>query len=495
VKSQYGFLLVTAIFLLVILAALGAFILTISGTQQTSSALDVQGTRAYQAARAGIEWASYQVLINPGGCAGYTNERSVTINHTKVPNTDQSNFPVLFSGTYAGGGGSLDLRTVGNGGKVTNASGFDIIFTDSAGTKLDHEIESYSATTGAVNFWVRVPTVSHTTDTVIYLCYGNAAITTTQENKTGVWNSNFKMVQHLEETSGTHLDSTSNANNSTVIAVTTQGSATGKINGTDAFTAASLNHVDVGSSAMFDVSTIESMTVEAWVKTAGTGGYEFVVNRKTDANSGWQLHINVSNPEFWFYDDTPGTAGHKAQANSATAVNNNAFHYLVARWTAGTKTAEVFIDGASGASATAASVGAVSNTRPLRIGEEGDTNGGFDFDGIIDEVRFSKTALSNDWILTSYNSMNSPSTFYTLGAESAAGSSYATDCNPGPTTQNVTGMGGTLSGFTAAVTCSSTAFTEGGATVTVYQITSTGAQGTVGTLDRVERQLQATLNK
>jgi hypothetical protein len=56
-------------------------------------------------------------------------------------------------------------------------------------------------------------------------------------------------------------------------------------------------------------------------------------------------------------------------------------------------------------------------------------------------------------------------------------------------------MGGTMSGFTAAVTCSSTTYTEGAATWTVYQITSTGAVGTVGTLDRVERELQVTLIK
>jgi hypothetical protein len=112
----------------------------------------------------------------------------------------------------------------------------------------------------------------------------------------------------------------------------------------------------------------------------------------------------------------------------------------------------------------------------------------------LDEVRTSTTARSADWIKTVYNNQSSPSTFYTPGAESASGA-FTTACNPGPTTQNVTGMGGTLSGFTAAVTCSSTTYTEGGATVTVYQITSTGAQGTVGTLDRVERQLQVTLNK
>ena len=56
-----GFALVSAIFILVVLAALGAFIVNISTSQQIGSALDVQGVRAYQAARAGIEWGLYQV--------------------------------------------------------------------------------------------------------------------------------------------------------------------------------------------------------------------------------------------------------------------------------------------------------------------------------------------------------------------------------------------------------------------------------------------------
>jgi len=57
-----GFSLVAAIFLLVILSSLGAFVVTISTTQSHASALDVLGARAYQAARAGIEWGAYQQL-------------------------------------------------------------------------------------------------------------------------------------------------------------------------------------------------------------------------------------------------------------------------------------------------------------------------------------------------------------------------------------------------------------------------------------------------
>lgn len=73
-RGQHGFSIVTAVFLVVVLALLGAFIVSVSGLQQSSHALDVQGVRAYQAARAGIEWGAYQVLdpnntLNPATCS------------------------------------------------------------------------------------------------------------------------------------------------------------------------------------------------------------------------------------------------------------------------------------------------------------------------------------------------------------------------------------------------------------------------------------------
>lgn len=63
---QRGFSLVTAIFLLVVLAGLGAVMVTFSTAQNQSLAMDVLGSRAYQAAHAGIEWAAYNIAINPG---------------------------------------------------------------------------------------------------------------------------------------------------------------------------------------------------------------------------------------------------------------------------------------------------------------------------------------------------------------------------------------------------------------------------------------------
>lgn len=60
-KRMRGFAIVSAIFILVVLAALGAFIVNVFTGQQIGSALDVQGVRVYQAARAGIEWGLFQV--------------------------------------------------------------------------------------------------------------------------------------------------------------------------------------------------------------------------------------------------------------------------------------------------------------------------------------------------------------------------------------------------------------------------------------------------
>jgi MSHA biogenesis protein MshP len=65
-RRPAGFALVTAIFLLVVLAAFAAFAVTFAANAAATAALAVQGVRAYEAARAGIEWAAYQVK-DPNG--------------------------------------------------------------------------------------------------------------------------------------------------------------------------------------------------------------------------------------------------------------------------------------------------------------------------------------------------------------------------------------------------------------------------------------------
>lgn len=69
--SQQGFSLVAAIFLMVVLAALGTFMVSISGTQHFTALYALQGAKAYQAARAGVEWG-ISSAINAGACPATT---------------------------------------------------------------------------------------------------------------------------------------------------------------------------------------------------------------------------------------------------------------------------------------------------------------------------------------------------------------------------------------------------------------------------------------
>ena len=60
-----GFTLVSVIFIIVVLAALGTALAAISQRQHLGAAAELEQARAMQAARAGLEWAAFQVLRNP----------------------------------------------------------------------------------------------------------------------------------------------------------------------------------------------------------------------------------------------------------------------------------------------------------------------------------------------------------------------------------------------------------------------------------------------
>ena len=205
--------------------------------------------------------------------------KEITIDHNKVGD-DLTNFPVLIAITDA----DLDGEALANGD--------DILFTGDDGVaKLDHEIESYAA--GNLVAWVRVPSLPSSTNTLLYMYYGNSGASN-QENAAGVWDGNYVMVQHLDETVGDHYDATGYLNNSDVVLVADQGAA-GSIDGADDFDGAG-NYIRVpdASSLQFGEG---SFTVEAWINPRSIpdgGGARIVNTRGTGgggAYAGWQLKI------------------------------------------------------------------------------------------------------------------------------------------------------------------------------------------------------------
>jgi len=350
------------------------------------------------------KFASATITLNPPPNS-YIYHRTITIAHTKVPNTDQTNFPALFNSTD-----SL-LKTVANGGHVQNANGYDIIFTsDAAGTvKLDHEIEYYNATTGQFVAWLPSPTLSHTTDTVIYLFYGNSGITTSQENKTAVWDSNFKGVWHLADNAAntTVKDSTSNANNGADSVNTSTRATTGEIDGALLFQNASSNSVSLDDSASLHVSS--TFTFQGWVNVSSSpvGAYGLL----TCTNPiGYNYAFLLNNNRSMQYRENNSSSG--AGNNIGAVVPLNTWTFVTATFD-GTNI-RFYQNGAL--SATAASALGDSTFGACFMGGSFSSSNSY-FDGTLDEMRLSASVRSPDWIAAEFNSQSSPSTFYTLSAE------------------------------------------------------------------------------
>src|ERR1044072_8168524 len=335
---------------------------------------------------------------------GYTYRRTITIDHTKVPNTDQSNFPVLISGTYS------YLATVANGGNVQNANGFDVIFTSDAacGTKLNHEVQTYSASTGTVDYWVKVPSLSHTTDTTIYLCYGNSAITTDPSTKTSVWDSNFKAVYHLDDQAANTSvsDSTANASNGVNAANTSGKSVSGKVGKALTYNGSSDNTTTA-------VTQTGSFTWECWFQLtnwttqAGSSNYSTLMSG-TYASGGALLMLWKDSA--YVVQFASDNAGGVTSGNNSVAPGG--WHHAAYTRTGNSGTYSLYFDGVLKGQVAS---GTNNTSSTITFGRRTDATAQA-LNGLLDEARISNVARSADWLRTEYNNQSSPATFYSISS-------------------------------------------------------------------------------
>ncbi len=330
--------------------------------------------------------------------------KKITINNAYVSgSTNLTNFPVLIS--------IVDSDLIGK----TLSSGDDIIFTASDEvTRLSHEIESYNSTSGNLTAWVKIPSLSPTTNTDIYMYYDNAGASNS-ESITDVWNTNYMMVQHLHETAQTvgayndHLDSTSNNNDGEAINGVIMNSD-GQINGGDVLGGTN-EHIEVNDSASLDITN--NITVEAWVKPdSGTfdGGIHTIVAKYN--YDYYELHFRETDVVALFINNN------KLAWDSTGWFSAGNWYHLAATYDSSTGQMEIYVNGAIKNSQSIAPQNIATNNNSLYVGSRQGTIRFFD--GTIDEVRISSTARSADWILTSYNNQNNPSAFFTLGSEKNA---------------------------------------------------------------------------
>ncbi|MCK5416604.1 DUF2341 domain-containing protein, partial [Candidatus Parcubacteria bacterium] len=348
--------------------------------------------------------------------SNYTYRRAITIDHDQVATTTDA-FPVLATTTQN------YLKTTTNGGSVQSDSGHDIVFTDSDGqTLLNYEREKYSSSTGEIVYWINTD-ISSTSDKTIYMYYGNSSASD-QATTTGVWDDNFVMVQHMNQTpTGTAphmIDSTKYDNDGTASGtMTVSDQVAGQIDGSLDFDGGD-DYIDV--SPVLSINNLPIMTISMWVNTDSFGEDEqgYLLSKEDNGSSGFwaKLEGPYSAMEFRIDYDNIDLKAYSALGSFSSSDFNN-WKYITITWDGTTNASDVhfykdsiklthYTDGES--DAIGSRVSDIGNN--LYIGNKSFATR--TFDGTIDEVRISNIVRHASWIKTEYNNQSDVASFLTF---------------------------------------------------------------------------------
>ncbi len=329
--------------------------------------------------------------------------RTATVDHTQCGSADDSNYPVLVSFTSAA------FKVIGSGGHVQNSSGFDICFySDVAGTTpLFWEMEKYVSTTGEVVAWVKLPTVSHTADTVFYVFYGNSAISTFQSTISSTWPAQYKSVYHQASLTA---DSTVDANTLVNTAVT---SGTGKIDGCGSYNGSAMQLC--ASPTGIPVKTYP-IVLEAWINPSSLPGNQYVMmasQYQSTFGNLFNMALDVSGNVYVYNGSI-----HQV-ASGAPAISTGVWTHVIVDIQS-TILAVIYINGTAYNCTLDGSPVTDYGNPEVTIGDQ-DVAGLAPFNGLIDENRISTTSPSQSWVTKTYNNAINPGTFVTLGSEVTIG--------------------------------------------------------------------------
>ncbi|MFX0116240.1 MAG: LamG-like jellyroll fold domain-containing protein, partial [Candidatus Hodarchaeota archaeon] len=331
--------------------------------------------------------------------------KNITISSSK----DLTNFPVLVD-LY-----DTDLQ------KYARVDAWDIMFTNTSGTKLPHEIEHYDRTYNSTHAhlvaWV-MANLSSSQNTIVSMYFGNP-ITANQENPEGVWDSNYVMVHHMNEDPTTTIyDSTSKENNAAANGGMTSGDqVAGMMNGGIDFDGND-DYLTVPDDASLNITG--EITLEAWVYYKGYDvGHRYAKILHKPLSSiidPWNVYSlalddTMGDSANLRFEISNGSAGSQEAVESTSIVALNGWTHVVATYNGATM--RIYINGVD-ENQNSASIIIGTNNNPLQIGSW-DIATDNRWYGILDELRISNVARSADWIVTSWNNQNDPASFYSIG--------------------------------------------------------------------------------
>lgn len=303
------------------------------------------------------------------------------------------------------------------------ADGADIYFTDAAGNRIPHEIDTWNAS-GDSLVWVRVPALADSaTYVTLHWGGGTANVPALSGQDVATFNGDYMGVWHFSDfTSSATPDSTTNAltmtARGTVANLTLQSSpvGTGMYNPGDGAGLYTPN-----DSKWLQYATTHQLTISGWFKTTRKTANQRIVSSKTN----WQSlgGFEVTTRGTAATELLAGGANNKQYTKTGIAnYNSNWIHFTVIfDGTQATPVSRMYVNGALVQTSTDANYDLKASTDPLTFFSYGATlSGSNELYGYIDEMRLSKSVRSDDWIKAAYTTMNAPGTFATAGAATEA---------------------------------------------------------------------------
>lgn len=357
----------------------------------------------------------------------WTRKIAYTFDHTKVSGgSDLTNFTVPIVLTAA------ELKTVGNSGLVTNGSGFDIApFSDAAcTTMLKFWRVKYDAAAGTWVAWVKVPTMSASVDTPVYIGYANSAITTDQQDKANAFDASTAAAYVMGD--GTTLDVTDHTGNFNL--TNSGGVAAAGLFGGAISTNGSSTYADRTSSTPI---TNYPLTLEVLHKPAALTNATLVA---LSATATTPIGFTLQQLSSGVARSAAGNSG-IGPSTAASTIDTTNWHYQAGTFNTSTDR-RLLVDGAAAlTSAVAEGTRATPDNISIGATTNNSTHGLF-LNALTNFVIVSSVVRSDGWLTTRDAATRGYATFASAGSPSAVvGASTIVTTQPGSSTTSGVAMG------------------------------------------------------
>ena len=311
----------------------------------------------------------------------------------------------------------LYVRLADMGDAFWNAvqdDGADIRVTGEDGSELAREVVSCDTATQTGELWVKVPAVSASVDTAVYVHFGNPSATdyapTDPYGTHAVWGASANAVLHFE---GNANDSSASVKNLTTV----NGPALVQSKIGNGYALDGVNQYLALQSTNPMVPSDHGITLSAWVYRQNTlAARKWILTKAYGSSSGNRSgSIDVENlfPRMTIVD----TSGANHQATSSVILPLNAWTHVCGTYDITTGDVRIYINGVLTGTGNNPMKDTTSGSSRFYVGTEYNTGTPVYFFGKISDVKVLQEPLSSALIAAEYANQSDPAAFYSVGSD------------------------------------------------------------------------------